>query len=113
MVAANEVLRVAMSSPEVSAAELIERARHADIDGRRLTEHRLARNPRVVWSALAGLTAAATFAVVLLMQPPALVPLPPLARSQPLVDAADYNLVVLPTRDPDLTILWFYKETKE
>ena len=67
----------------------------------------------MVWGALAASIAAATVAVVLLLQPPTLEPLPPADRSQPLVDAADSNLVVMPTRNPDITILWFYKETEE
>ena len=113
IVAANAALRVAMSSPEVDAAQLIERARHVETGEQRPAAHRLARAPRMLWGALAASMAAATVAVVLLLQPSTLEPLPPADRSQPLVDAADYNLVVMPTRNPDITILWFYKETEE
>ena len=72
-----------------------------------------ARIPRLGWSAIAASMVAATAIVVLLLQKPILEPLPPPVRPQPLVNAADYNLVVMPTRNPDITILWFYKETDE
>ncbi len=110
--AAAEALRMAMSSPEVDAARLIDQARSAETVEPRPTSHRFAKAPRIAWGALAASMAAATVAVVLLMQPPTLEPLPPPERPQPLVDAADYNLVVMPTRNPDITILWFYKETE-
>ena len=113
IVSANEALHVAMSSPEVDAARLIERARHAEVDLPRPTMHRLARAPRIVWSTIGASMAAAAVAVVLLLQPPTLEPLSLAERPPPLVDAADSNLVVMPTRNPDITILWFYKETEE
>ena len=75
--------------------------------------HRLAKAPRIVWSMIGASVAAAAVAVVLLLQPPTLEPLSLAERPPPLVDAADSNLVVMPTRNPDITILWFYKETEE
>lgn len=111
--AANEALRVAVSSPEVDAAELIDRARHAEADEQRTTVQRLARAPRIVWSAMAASVAAAAVIAVLLLRMPTLEPLPLPVRPLALVDAGDHNLVVMPTRNPDITILWFYKETEE
>ena len=111
--AANEALRVAVSSPEVDAAELINRARRAEADGKRMTVQRSARAPRIAWSAIGASIAAAAAIVVLLLQKPILEPLPLPVPPQPLVNAADYNLVVMPTPNPDITILWFYKETEE
>ena len=113
IVAANKALRVAISSPEVDVAELINRARHAEADGKRMTVQRSARAPRIAWSAIGASIAAAAAIVVLLLQKPILEPLPLPVRPQPLVNAADYNLVVMPTPNPDITILWFYKETEE
>ena len=111
--AANEALRVAIASPEVDAVELIERARHVGANEQKAGVKQSARIPRLGWSAIAASMVAATAMVVLLLQKPILEPLPPPVRPQPLVNAADYNLVVMPTRNPDITILWFYKETKE
>ena len=51
--AANEALRVAVSSPDVDAAELINRARYAEAREQRTTVRRSARAPRIVWSAMA------------------------------------------------------------
>ncbi|MCY3818124.1 MAG: hypothetical protein OXH52_02000 [Gammaproteobacteria bacterium] len=113
ILAANEALRYVMSNGEVDAARLIERARHDATDEPRPAPRRFARAPKIAWSALAASMATATVAVVLLMQPPTLEPLPLPERPQPLVDAADYNLVVMPTRDPDITVLWFYRETEK
>ena len=111
--AANEALRVAITSPEVDAVELIERARHVGANEQKAGVKQSARIPRLGWTAIAASMVAATAMVVLSLQKPILEPLPPPVRPQPLVNAADYNLVVMPTRNPDITILWFYKETKE
>ena len=111
--AANEALRVAVSSPEVDAAELIERARHAEANEQRVSVRRSVRAPRMMWSAMAASMAAVAVIAVLLLRMPSLEPLPLPVRPQALVDAGDHNLVVMPTRNPDIAILWFYKETEE
>ena len=111
--AANQALRVAISSPEVDAVELIDRARRAGASEQKAVVQRLAVAPRIVWSAIAASMTAVALVAVLLLRMPMLEPLPPPVRPLPLVDAADYNLVVMLTPNPDITILWFYKETKE
>lgn len=110
---ANEALRVAMSGPDVDAARLIERARHAGTDETITRRKRWATLPRLAWSAMAVSVAAAALVVVPFLRTPALEPLQPNVRPQLLVDAADYNLVVMPTRNPDIAVLWFYKEMEE
>ena len=62
---------------------------------------------------MAASVAAAAAIALLLLRMPTLEPLPPPVRPLALVDAGDHNLVVMPTRNPDITILWFYKETEE
>ena len=113
IVSANEALCVAMSSPEVDAARLIERARHAGADEKKIGRTRRAIVPKLAWGAMAASVAAAALIVVPLLRMPVLEPLSLAERPPPLVDAADYNVVVMPTRNPDITILWFYKETEE
>lgn len=114
ILAASDALRVAMSGPEVDAAGLIERARHAGVDETATGRKRWATVPKLAWSAMAAASvAAAALIVVPLLRTPVLEPLPPPVGSQLLVDAADYNLVVMPTRNPDITVLWFYRETEK
>lgn len=113
IVSANEALRVVMSGPEIDAASLIELARHADADGKKARRKQWTTGPKMAWAAMAASVAAAAVILVPLLRTPTLEPLPLQVRPQPLVDAADYNLVVMPTRNPDITILWFYKETEE
>lgn len=113
IVSANRALRVAMSGPEVDAAGLIERARHAHADERKTKGRQWVSVPRMAWSGIAASMAAAAVAAVLFLKTPPLEPLMPFVSQEPLVHAADYNLVVVPTRNPDITILWFYKETEE
>ena len=67
----------------------------------------------MMWSAMAASMAAAAAIAVVLLRMPTLEPLPLPVRPLALVDAGDHNLVVMPTRNPDITILWFYKETEE
>ncbi|MDE0452369.1 MAG: hypothetical protein OXI90_11475 [Gammaproteobacteria bacterium] len=114
ILSANEALRVAISGPEVDAAGLIERAHHAGADETATGRKRWPTVPKLVWSAMAAASVtAAALIVVPLLRTPVLEPLSPHVRPQPLVDAIDYNLVVMPTRNPDITILWYYKETEQ
>ena len=113
IITANEGLRVAISGPEVDVAELIERARHADVVEKKTRRKRWATVPKLAWSSMAASMAAAAAVAVLFLNTPPLEPLMPSAPPRLLVDAADYNLVVMPTRNPDITVLWFYKETGE
>ncbi|MYD98041.1 MAG: hypothetical protein F4X98_11755 [Gammaproteobacteria bacterium] len=69
--------------------------------------------------AATSLVAAFAVAVALKMHNQADKPLPnkqwtPLAEEQPvLVDAPGYNVAVIPTTNPDITIFWFFKENDD
>ena len=99
--------------PQLDAAEIVRRARTPRGDGRRGADRgpgRVAWRRRETWLSLAA--AAALVLVVLWQRPPRAMPGDP--WSAPLVDPptleapAGRDVAVLPTSNPDITVIWFF-----
>ena len=119
ILAANDALREVLDVPNPANVNAV--LRKARIETARPSDRR----PRFAIPASIRVVAATSMVVVIAAaielkmhhQPDR--PLPsktwiPVAEEQPvLVDAPGYNVAVIPTTDPDITIFWFYKENDD
>ena len=120
MLAANDGFREVLEVPGRVDVDAVLRKAHSDATRSRPGRRAWFTVPspaRVV--AATSLAAAIAVAVALKMHHQPDKPVPseqwtPVAEEQPvLVDAPGYNVAVIPTANPDMTIFWFFKENDD